>query len=595
MGAAVAVKRAPISNETRVEIATAARAIAAKRSLHEFMRQGWHVLEHGVEFESNWHIEAFCNHVQWMLEGQLIATGKGTRAMRERVIASWADHGMDFISGELLVQNMIWNLAPSTLKSRILMVFAPAWMWLHDASWSLCAISSVDDNVKRDSNAHRDLIQSPWYRQSFGIKWRVRRDIDAVNEWVTTAGGERKSRTLMSGFIGVHVDAIFLDDPDDPDRVWNESDRKKVHNKWSRTIRRRVKNAERCIRIAIQQRVHVDDWTAAQVAKGQWSPDDRKAWAWMAVPTLYGRGPKEAPRFSPWGWFDPRKVANENIHPARFSPAVLADEERDLGPEGFEAQYNQNPDRFDGGMIKRADIRFFRTSDMPVATRARPAACGRKDDGEPEDAYVLKIGPDGELELDWLTMTVDCSNGSERLTASAVGILVVGGKGLQRFVFDDRTAIMSIDGMYEAVKATVASWPVEKVLVELKAAGPSVIADLKAALADGTLVGPDGQPCVVEIVAIIDEKNDSKEARAAAMLSAWRAGLIYVLDGSSWLYPTVSDGGKTLDQGFIGEICTFPKSKRDDRVDAMSQLMTYYRAKKDPRARWRAMSGGSRP
>jgi phage terminase large subunit-like protein len=590
MAVAVALKQRTISPAARTVIAGGAKAEKCRRSLHEFMKAAWAEIEPGVAFEDNWHIKAFADHVQWMLEGWLIANGKGNPAQRRRVIESWNAHGLEFMPGELLVQNMVWNLAPETLKSRILMVFAPAWMWLHDPTWSVCCISSVDDVVKRDSNAHRDIVQSKWYRETFAIKWRVRRDIDAVGEWMTTAGGERKSRTILSGFVGVHVNALFLDDPDDPDRVWNESDRKRVQNKWTRVIKNRVKPADRAIRIATQQRVHVDDWTASQIAKGLWSPEDRKAWAWMAIPVLFGRGPKEAPRFSPWGWCDPRSVANENMHPARFSKALIADEERDRGPEGFEAQYNQSPDRFDGGMIKRADVRFFRVVDQPPATRARPAGCGLREDGSPEPAFVLKYTPTGDLDIDWLTITVDCSNGSERVTASQVGILVVGGKGLQRFVFDDRTRPMSIDDMYIACRETVAMWPAKKILIELAAAGASVISEMKKQLAAGTLIGPDGRAVVIEIVPIINVAHDSKEARAAAMVPAWRAGLVHVMEGASWLYPTVSDGGKVLDQGFVAEMCTFPKSKKNDRVDAMSQVMTYYRAKVDVKASWQAMS-----
>lgn len=591
MSAVAVAKQPSISPESRTIIAGGARAEKMRRNLYEFMRGAWEILEPGVEFNDNWHIRAFCDHIQWMLEGWLVAMKKGTPAMRKRAIDSWDAHGLLFREGEVLVQNMIWNLAPTTLKSRILMVFAPAWMWLHDPTWSVCAISSVLDNVQRDSNAHRDLVTSPWYKTTFEISWRIRRDIDAVGDWKTTAGGERKSRTILSGFVGVHVNAIFLDDPDDPDRVWNESDRKKVQNKWSRTIRRRMKKPQIDLRIAIQQRVHIEDWTATQVAKGQWSPEDRMGWVWMAIPTLFGRGPKAAPRFSPWGWCDPRTVANENIQPARFTPAMIADEERELGPEGFEAQYNQNPDRFDGGMIKRANVRFFRIQDMPVTTVVRPIGCGVTADGRQEEAYILKRLADGSLDLDWLVITVDCSNGSERLTASQCGILVVGGKGLQRFVFDDRTAIMSIDDMYIKVRETIGAWPVSKVLIELKAAGASVVNEMQKQLEAGALLGPDGQPCIVEIISIIDEKNDSKEARAAAMVPAWRSGLVFVLDGAEWLFPKMGDGGKLLDQGFVAELCTFPKSKKNDRVDAMSQVMTYFRAKSNVLDDWRAMAG----
>lgn len=573
------MSRAPaLASNLRVAIAEGARAEIARRSLFEFMRQGWHVLEPGVEPEWNWHIEALCLQVQAMGEAWLVANGHGTPAMRRRVVASWATHGLTYREGSLLVQNLLVNMPPGTLKSRILMVFFPAWMWLHCPSWSVAAISSVDDNVKRDSNAHRDLVESPWYRETFAIQWKIRSNVDSVGEWVTTAGGERKSRTLLGAFTGVHVDCILLDDPDDAHKVHNEPARRDVQGKWTRAIRNRIKHAMRSIRIAIQQRVHVDDWTAAQIQKGLWSPQDRKAWAWVVMPLLYGRGPAEAPGASPWGWMDPRRVANDNLHPARFSDEEIADEIRERGPEGFEGQYNQNPQPLDGGLIKRADVKFFRIQDEPVTTRKRPLGCGllAGSDGAEEEAYVVAKLPSGELDVDWLTVTIDCSNGSEAVTASSNGILVVAGKGMRRFVLDDLTDIMSIQGMYDTVAAVIGRWHVGKAIIELKAAGSSVINELKKRLAEGDLRWPNGQRAIVEVVAYNPGK-DSKESRAAAMAPAWRAGLVYVLDGAEWLFAKVIAGGRVVDPGFIGEVCSYPKSKRNDRIDAIGQLIAYYR------------------
>lgn len=581
-----------VSVETREYIARRARSELARRSLFEFVKQAWHVLEPGVAFESNWHIEAFCLHVQAMLEGWLVANGFGTKAMKQRVRETWESHGLAYVDGELLVQNLILNLPPITLKSRILMVFAPAWMWLHCPSWSLCAISSVDDNVKRDSHAHRDLVDSPWYRDTFAIDWTIRRGIDAVGEWMTTAGGERKSRTMLGKYTGVHVDAIFLDDPDDAHSVHSEPKRKEVQNKWTRAIKNRVKHPDRSIRIAIQQRVHIDDWTAAQISKGIWSPDDRKAWAWVVMPLQYGEGPKEAPTLSPWWWSDPRTAANDNMQPSRFSPSFIADEQRDKGPEGFGAQYNQSPAAFDHGMIKRAEVRFFRIEGDPPADK-RPFGCGiHPETGERVEPFVLtRDKRTGELEVDSITVTVDASNGSEALTASAVGILVVACKGMMRLVLDDRTAVMSIDRMYDEVTAAVNDWQADRVLVELKAAGSSVINDLDKKIRDGLVVDADGNARVVEVEAY-NPKNDSKEGRAAAMKSWWRQGLVYVRDGAPWLFPTVVEGGRSIDDGFIREVTMFPRGKRDDRIDALAQVIAYYSTNVDQRARWDALSRG---
>ncbi len=557
---------------SRILLARAARAEKARRSLFEFLKQGWHVLEPGVTLDEGWHIEAVCLHVQWMLEGWLVANGYGTAEMKARVCAQFAAHGLTWKQGQLLVQNFLANVPPGTLKSRILMVFAPAWMWLHCPSWSLCAISSVDDNVTRDSNAHRELVASAWYRATFSIEWTIKKKADSVGDWQTTAGGERKSRPLLAGFTGVHVDALLLDDPDDAHRVFSEPERKKVQNKWTRAIKNRVKSLDRSIRIAIQQRVHVDDWTAYSLRNGRWSRDRRLAWAQLCLPLLAGHGPKDLAPTTPWGWSDPRTIAGECLQPSRFSEEAIADERIDRGPYGFESQYNQNPEPLDNGMIKHAWLRFFRLEDTPANPRRRPDGCRTV---EEDPTYTLLTRKDGGLDLDWLTITVDCSNGSEALTASAVGLLAIGGKGQQRFAFDDRTAVMGILEMYAAVRGIIEAWPVGRVLIELKAAGSSVIADLKQALAKGDLIGPDGRPCVVVVEAITDVK-DSKESRAAAMVPAFAAGLVYVLEGAPWLYPTFRDG-KLIDTGFVGEVCVFPQSKRNDRIDALSQLMTRYR------------------
>lgn len=613
MSAAVALKQRwlqqeGLADEDRRRIARRARAEQCKRSLYQFVLQSFHVLEPGEKLEHNWHLEAFCFHVQNMLEGWLVANGHAPAAMVQRVIAYWESHGLTYIQGYLLVQNLILNLPPITLKSRILMVCAPAWMWLHCPSWSLCAISSVDDNVERDSNHHRELVQSEWYKETFEIKWKIKDGSkerrrpgqpanenasklvksDSVKKWGTTAGGERKSRTMLGGFTGVHVDAIFLDDPDDAHKVFSEPKRREVQDKWRRAIKNRVKHPNRSIRIAIQQRVHSDDWTAAQIANGLWSPEDRMAWAWVVIPLQYGKAPEEAPEMSPWFWTDPRRVANENLQPTRFSDEFIADEIRDKGPEGFEGQYNQNPASFEDGMIKRSYVRFFRLADVPQTTRSRPPGCGVDEHGNETPTHVVRYREDGSLDLDWLTITVDCSNGSEAVTASQVGILVVGGKDLYRFVFDDRTAIMGIEAMYDAIAACVQAYPVGRVLIELKAAGPSVINDLTKRLRAGEITNADGSPKLVTIEAIKVDSGDSKESRAAAMVSAWALGLVHVLEGATWLYPKMTAGGKLIDEGFVNEICTFPRSRKNDRVDAMSQLMAFYSMKGDASSKARA-------
>ncbi len=543
-----------------------ARAELARRSLAEMFRQA---VSAGViaglrEIEWAPHLDALCSEIQNMLEGWLIANGLGTPRMRQRVIAHWERHGLEFQEGLLLVQNWIAGVPPGTLKSTILMVVAPAWLWLHAPRFTGGFTSSNDRNVERDSMAMRDLVTSEWYRTTFEIDWTIRRDSDSIGKWITTAGGQRLSRTIGAGFVGLHLDGIFVDDVDDADKVWNEPERLRVQSRWTRALENRVNHEQKSIRMGIQQGVHHEDWTLYLLAASTWSATNLKGWAWCCIPMEYGKAPKYAPAETPFGWRDWRTEDGECMQPERFPPDVLEDKRLKLGNHGFESQYNQNPTPIDGGLIARAFLRFFVVDGDESIPRPRPLGCT---DAAP---HVLGRHEGGRLALDWLTLTVDCSNGGETETASAVGLLVVGGKGQLRFVFDDRTAVMGISEMYASIKACIAFWRVSRVLVELKAAGASVIADLRQALAKGDIIGTDGLPVSVVVEAVRDVR-DSKVSRARAMVSAYEAGHVFLLDGAPWLYPTKGD------EGHIGELCTFPNSKRDDRVDAMSQLMTHYR------------------
>jgi hypothetical protein len=43
----------------------------AKRKLHEFVRQGWHVMEPSTPFVDGIHVEAICAHLQAITQGRM--------------------------------------------------------------------------------------------------------------------------------------------------------------------------------------------------------------------------------------------------------------------------------------------------------------------------------------------------------------------------------------------------------------------------------------------------------------------------------------------------------------------------------------------
>lgn len=554
----------------------------ARRRLYHFLRFGWHVLEGGA-LEESWHVEAICDEVQALLEGWLVANGKCDdhgnsmhRRIRKRVVSQWEAHGLTFEEGSLLVQNLIANVPPGSLKSTIIMVFAPSWMWLHEPTFKWAMSSSNDGNVSRDSLAHQKLVTSDWYVKTFAITWTLDRRTWGIEKWATTAGGVRSSRTLARGFVGLHADGLFLDDADDSARVWNDNAREYVHTKFTKSMENRVNHERLSIRLNTQQRVHDADLSGYLRKKKTWAPETRATragWALFIIPMEYGKAPEYAPAMSAFGFIDPRAMPGELMQPSRWDADVIADKRVALTDTGFEGQYNQNPDLVSGGLIDRMDLRFFRIEGGDDAPRKRP------EPSTDEPAFILKRRTeDGQLDLDFLTLTVDATFGSLKDTASNVGLVLVGGKGMRRFVFDDQSKPRTFDDTKKAIRAFIRMYQIREIIIEKKANGASIIEDLEKELAEGEIVEnrltgelkrvpicwPNGKRAIVRLV-VVDDVGDNKIARAMTMVPEYKAGLIFLLDGAAWL------------PDHMAEICTFPKSKKNDRVDCMSQLQTNYR------------------
>src|SRR5258708_5669741 len=118
---------APLS--LRVQI----KAERARRDLHEFCRQAWHVVEPSTNFIDGWHIDAICQHLEAVSRGEI---------------------------SQLLI-----NMPPRHMKSLVVSVFWPMWMWtsLPQVRW-LCASYALQLAI-RDNRKCRILIESDWYRQ----------------------------------------------------------------------------------------------------------------------------------------------------------------------------------------------------------------------------------------------------------------------------------------------------------------------------------------------------------------------------------------------------------------------------------------------
>lgn len=519
-----------------------ARRQLAYRHVADFVQQAWHVLHPADRLVWGPHLDAICAHLEWLAEGWLAAcAGRAPPP-------GW-------------VQDFLFNAAPSSLKSELIGVFFPAWIWLRrpDAKWG--CYSAVEKNVKRDSNACRKLVESEWYRGTFEPTWSIDPTVSAVGTWSFVAPdgaplGGRVSAPFGAGKTGQHFSWIHVGDPDVADHVHGDAAREESKERW-RALSSRDQVGGYTMRLVDQQRLHVDDLSALLLSQG---------WACLSIPADYDPArARETPMITAGGarWRDWRTTPGEPYHvfhdAARRARAIL-----DLGPDGYQAQHGQAPDNLEGGMVRRAAWRWWRPESPPgqAAPDAlpRPAGCALPAASPTRVLPIKKISRDRWVpRFDRVAVTMDCSGGSLAPTASRWGTLVVGAIGKDRFVWDDRSRRRDMVDAIAMCRELEALYGPTLVLVEAEAGGPHLIAALRDAGVGG-VVG-------------VDARGD-KKSRFHAVTPQIAAGDVYLLEGAPWLSGSCGDAD---DPGFVPEVSGFPGMKHDDRADALAHLLAHWR------------------
>lgn len=296
------------------------RAELARRSLAEFVRQAWPILEPGKVLIWNWHITAVCDHVQALLQGNL---GK---------------------------RNLLINVPPGSMKSTIVSVCAPAWRWLEDPAWRGIFASGSDSVTLRDSIKCRDILESTWYRKMFTPDWGFAKDQNAKGHYKNTRQGFRMATTSGAKITGDRADGLFVDDPLDAQDAYSKASRDQVLTWWDQAFANRVNDAQTGTRCVIMQRLHEEDLAGHVLAQ---EPDK---WDVLVIPQEWDESQR---RTTSLGWTDPRTVEGELMFPARFPEETLVSERIRLGGSGYAGQHQQRPTSKEGEIFKRGFVQFY--------------------------------------------------------------------------------------------------------------------------------------------------------------------------------------------------------------------------------------------
>lgn len=326
--------------------------LAAEDSLLSFVRQGWHALEPGVEFQHGWAIEAVAEHLEAVTAGQ--------------------------------VTRLLVNVPPGCTKSMLVNVFWPAWEWGPRRMPHLRYISaSYEQGLStRDMVRGRDLVSSEWYQERWPVAFKE--DQDQKTLYANAATGWRLASSVGGRLTGYRGDRIIIDDPHDVARAESDKERHTARRWFTETLPTRLNKQKESAIVMIMQRLHVQDLSGL-VVEGLFDDwvhlclpmeHETKTRCWTTVPRrgqtsskmLRVKDKEETlPHFVPdedgaemWCW-DPRTEEGELLWPGRFDREAVEQLKRsfragDGGSYAESGQLQQRPVHRKGGLFQRENF-----------------------------------------------------------------------------------------------------------------------------------------------------------------------------------------------------------------------------------------------
>lgn len=277
-----------------------------------YCKQYLKVVEPETHFEWNWHLDALCQACEALYYGE--------------------------------IQNLDIQIPPRMLKSIIISVLFPTWVWTKNKSKKfLCASRSYDLSVKFNQQ-RRDLIQSKEYASIWPIG--IKADQNTSHKFANYSRGFMQAVSVGGKVTGEGADFLLSDDLLDAMDSFSKSKREAACMWYSNAFYNRAQNKKKVRRLNINQRLHQKDISGHLEENHNF---DR-----LVLPMI-----KTSEDLSTLSFLkDPRKEG-EFLFPARYGQEEMDDDYKGLGLYGWSAQYQQTPRPIGGGIIKEEWIRYY--------------------------------------------------------------------------------------------------------------------------------------------------------------------------------------------------------------------------------------------
>lgn len=485
-----------------------------RRSLRHFAGASWPLVEPGVPFVSNWHIDVICEHLE---------------AVSRREI-----------------RRLIINIPPRCMKSLTVAVFWPCWEWLERPETKWLFASYGEKLSHRDSMKCRRLIKTAGLSgapnrgivEQLGYQgllrilsdeepWELAADQDAKGKFENTRSGYRLATSVSGIATGEGGDNIVLDDVHKADEAESDTVRQGVIDWHDGTIPTRFNQPKTGAEVVMGQRLHEEDICGHLLEQGGWTH--------LCLPMEYE--PKHT-----FVWpEDPRSEEGELLWPERIGPDEVTAMKTGLGGYRAAGQLQQRPAPAEGLLFKRKHFRRWRIRFEQTGSLRYHMYELEQDSGEP-------LHVDGGQCA--IFQTVDAA-ASDKTTADysvvSTWALTPQRHVLLLHVARQKFDVLEVAGFFERENAARDRPPL---WIEELGAGKGPLKTLRL----------HGYPAM----ALQPQQGTQldKIARAWPAIAAYEAHTIF--------HPVESEETEEWLAKFEHELLSFPNGKNDDQVDTVS-------------------------
>lgn len=475
--------------------------------LLDFVRYFWDTIEPGREFVDGWPLQAMAMHLEAVTYGA--------------------------------ITRLLINVPPGSMKSLLLNVFWPAWEWSAASQPGMRYISFSYSALltERDNQRLMDLIESTKFQEMWGHVFTLRQK--GVTKVSNNKFGWKFASSVRGTGTGERADRVLLDDPHNIKEGESQTIREETVRWFKEAMSNRLNHMTKSAIIVIMQRVHQEDVSGTII-------EEDLGYEHLMIPMLYEEGTR---CHTSLGWTDPRSEDGECFWPERFPPGAV-EECLKLGEFAFASQYQQRPAPRGGGIFKNEYWNVWEPEDGRYPTfdfilASVDPAYTHRDENDPSAMTVWGVNYDDD--------------GTPRvfLIAAWRKWLQLHGPEVRRDLGEPYELFMErrkkVWGLVEWIGHTCKRFQVDRLLVEAKASGISVVQELQRLLFQEQF-GID----------FVDPGRSDKEVRANRVQHIFSAGMIYRPE-RPWA-TMVED-----------EMAAFPKARYDDLTDSATQALWWLR------------------